>query len=157
MLSALRSIKAIRISVFFVLGSKFRFSLSAPFTFARLDIFALRSPVSAIHVYIQHHTCVRTASYMCAYSIIHVCVQHHTRLRTASYSGAQFLTCGATLFLLAWLFFSSAIFFCWRDFFFADATLFLLTRLFFCWRDFFSLARLFFAGTTFFSLARLFL
>ena len=40
------------------------------------------------------HTCVRTASYMCAYSIILVCVQHF-------FSLARLFFAGATLFLLA--------------------------------------------------------
>mgnify|MGYP000356222660 CR=1 FL=1 len=84
------------------------------------------------------HTCVRTASYMCA-----------------SYSSAHFLTCGETSFLLARFFlltrpfFAGATFFCWRDFF-------SLARLYFCWRDFFFAGATFFYWHDFFSLARLF-
>ena len=93
---------------------------------------------SIIHVCVQHHTCVSTASYMCAYSIIHVCVHHHTCVRTASYM------CAYSIFwrTLSYFFFQRD-FFCWRDCFFAGVTFF------FCWRDFFL------AGATFF-LVRLF-
>ena len=92
------------------------------------------------------HTCVRTASYMCAYSIIHVCV---TFWRTLSYLRRDFFFAGATFFcwrdfsLLVRLSFAGATFFRWRDCIFVGATFFLLVRLsfagttFFRWRDFF--------------------
>ena len=117
----------------------------------------IRSLVSAIHVCVQHHTCVR-----------HILA--HTFL-----PAARLLFCWRDFFLLARLFFAGATFFCWRDFFslarlyfcwrdffFAGATFFcwrdfsLLARLYFCWRDFFFAGATFFCWHDFFPLARLF-
>ena len=78
----------------------------------------IRSLVSAIHVCVQHHTCV--------------C---HILAHTFLPAGATFL-CWCDFLLLARLFSLARLYFCWCDFFFAGAT-------FFCWHDFFSLVRLF--------------
>ena len=72
----------------------------------------IRSLVSAIHVCVQHHTCVR-----------HILA--HTFL-----PAARLLFCWRDFSLLVWLSFAGATFFRWRDFIFAGATLFR-------WRDFF--------------------
>ena len=78
----------------------------------------IRSLVSAIHVCVQHHTCVR-----------HILA--HTFL-----PAARLLFCWRDFSSLVRLSFAGATFFRWRDCIFVGAT-------FFCWHDFFSLARLF--------------